>query len=373
MREASAILIGGGVAGLSTAAHLAWSGARGVVLLERESQLGVHSSGLNAAILRTSTPDPATNALLREGAAFLREPPPGFAALPLVEPVGLVLANEKPGSVRGGDGGEALDDAALSLHAPHFAPEVPPGGLRVRLFAGEGRLDIAALVEGFARAARAGGVAIETGARVERLTVEGGAVVGVRLSSGEELRAPQTAICAGGWASSLGASAASRVELEPKRRHLLVTPEDQRVDPRWPVVWDDAAGFYARPESGGLLLSACDEATVVPDHCHADPAAVEGILAKAARLLPSLEDLCAAHLWCGMRTFADDSRFVVGPDPDVPGLSWVAGLGGHGMGASPAVGRLAAARLLGRSSPGDVAEAIASAVDPARLVPTPAG
>jgi D-arginine dehydrogenase len=70
------------------------------------------------------------------------------------------------------------------------------------------------------------------------------------------------------------------------------------------------------------------------------------------------------HLWCGMRTLTGDGRFAVGPDPDVEGLFWVAGLGGHGMCVGAEVGHMAA-RLLAGGAPDELARAC----DPARLVP----
>jgi glycine/D-amino acid oxidase-like deaminating enzyme len=66
-----------------------------------------------------------------------------------------------------------------------------------------------------------------------------------------------------------------------------------------------------------------------------------------------------------MRTLTADGRFAIGPDPDVAGLVWVAGLGGHGMVCGAEVGRLGAAALLGELE----REPLARALDPARLVP----
>jgi D-arginine dehydrogenase len=43
-----------------------------------------------------------------------------------------------------------------------------------------------------------------------------------------------------------------------------------------------------------------------------------------------------------MRTFAPDELFVVGPDPRLTGLYWVAGMGGHGITCAPVIGNLAA-------------------------------
>ena len=57
-------------------------------------------------------------------------------------------------------------------------------------------------------------------------------------------------------------------------------------------------------------------------------------------------DLTIEHRWAGQRTFAPDNRYVIGYDRRQPALFWVAALGGHGVTASPAVGRLAPELLL---------------------------
>jgi D-arginine dehydrogenase len=71
----------------------------------------------------------------------------------------------------------------------------------------------------------------------------------------------------------------------------------------------------------------------------------------------------AAHFWSGVRTLTPDGRFAIGSDPDLPGLFWVAGLGGAGMCCSAAIGRMAADMLL--RAP--IEDALVSALSPARL------
>lgn len=361
------LIIGGGIAGLATAWHLAQRGRRDVLLLEREGSLGSQSSGRNAAILRTLCSDPLTTSVAQRAVAFLRQPPPAFTDVPLVHPSGLILMGHgssayelrrwmdyaEPGTV------EELTPDRLRELAPHmsedwsFAIYMPQ----------EGRMDIAALIDGFARGARRGGVEIRTRTRVTELLLSGDAVTGVRLVGGEELRGSRTILAAGGWAGRLGAAVGSRVALRPTRRHLMTTAPGRSVQRQWPVVWHLGHDFYCCPESGGLLLSACDQVDVDPEHCVVDPQMREHIAEKAIQLLPSHADARESNLWCGVRTLTDDGRFAVGPDPDVAGLFWVAGLGGHGMVCGPEVGRLAATLLCGETPQDEVVRAL----DPARL------
>ncbi len=368
------LIVGGGVAGLATAWSLARRGERDVVLLEREERPCLHASGQNAAILRTLSGDALSSAFARASADFLCAPPPGFSEVPLVRATGLLLsadghrAADLEGwfeSSGGSHGGLRISRARVHELAPRFDAEIGAAFW----FPKEGVIDIAALTSGFERGARAAGIAIETGARVEALWVENDRVRGARLASGESLEADWTVIAAGGWAGELGRAAGSRMSLTPTRRHLVATTSDPAVDPRGPVVWHHALEpFYARPERGGLLACALDQTKIDPNLCRADPSVRGLVLERVSRYLPGVADR-ARSFWAGMRTFAADQRFAIGPDPDRAGLFWVAGLGGHGMVCAHGVGELAAARLLGARP----TTAAARAFDPGRRLGASAG
>lgn len=355
---AEILIVGGGIAGLATAYFLSQEEGVSVRLLEKEDSVGQHSTGRNAAILRSWTPDPVLSRFAVESSRFLMSPPAGFADVPLLDPCGLILVSTKTAAeTRAVYSGwcdsppqiEELSEAQFRKLAPHFGPL--PSGAHLLHFPGEGRLDVAAMVQGFANGAAKNGAQIDTGVRVSELVQRDGEVQGVVLEDGSIVEADLVVLAAGGWATRLAEGTASRMRLSTTRRHLLVTDHDARVDPNWPIVWCDSAGFYTRPESGGLLISACDQTVVDPDHFVSDPAVLESIATKTAELLPEFANARAAHFWAGMRTLSDDGRFVIGPDDDVPGLFWVAGLGGHGMTSSAAIGQAAAAAVVRCQAP----------------------
>ncbi len=349
----SILIVGGGIAGLATAYFLSQEENVRVRLVEMEDSLGQHSTGRNAAILRSWTPDPVLSRFAVESSRFLNSPPDGFCDVPLVNPCGLILVSthsaEETRAVYSGwcDSPPRIEELSLERFrelVPHFG--AIPEGAHLLLFPDEGVIDVAALVQGFADGARSRGAQIDTGVRVAELLHSSHEVRGVRLEDGTECNADCVVLAAGGWASRLAKGSGSRVRLSTTRRHLLVTDHDQRVDPTWPIVWSDSAGFYTRPESGGLLISACDQTVVDPDHFASDPAVLESLATKTAKHLPEFANAPAAHFWAGMRTLSEDGRFIIGPDEDVSGLFWVAGLGGHGMTSSAAIGQFAASSLL---------------------------
>jgi D-arginine dehydrogenase len=136
------------------------------------------------------------------------------------------------------------------------------------------------------------------------------------------------------------------------------------VDPRWPVVWRDDDPFYARPEAGGLLLSACDEEPIDAARLAVEPRELARTLDAARRHLAPQLGLQPRRFWAGIRTHAADSRFVIGPDPDVAGLVWAGALGGHGITCAEPAGRIAAEWILDGAS----AHPLAAELDPRRFV-----
>ncbi len=359
------LIVGGGIAGLATAWWLARRGARDVVVLEAGALLGAQATAQNAAILRTPMPDPVGEALGREGGEFLRAPPAGFSETPLLDACGLLLVAERGSSgartwadrlARRADADvRELDADALRARAPHVRAEQAQCFLLPR----EGRIDVPALVRGFEHGARAAGVQFRLRTRVRELLADGR---GVRLEDGSALEAERVVLAAGAWAGALAAAAGSRIELHPTRRHLLVTRASPRVDPAWPVVWRDDEPFYARPEAGGLLISACDEEPITVAALTAETRELQRTTERARKHLRLADALEPARFWAGIRTHAEDQRFLIGPDPDVAGLVWAGALGGHGITCAEPVGRIAAEWVVDGVS----AHGLATALNPDR-------
>jgi D-arginine dehydrogenase len=153
---------------------------------------------------------------------------------------------------------------------------------------------------------------------------------------------------AGAWSSELSSRcAATPMPLVPLKRHLFVLGELQEMHQDWPFVWSIARNFYFRPESGQLLFSICDEQLSNSLEPTIEPEIVEELAELIWSQLPALQDAVQKKVWSCFRTKTPDGLFVIGRDPRIENFFWVAGLGGHGMGASWEVGRLASELLLG--------------------------
>ena len=141
---------------------------------------------------------------------------------------------------------------------------------------------------------------------------------------------------------------ASPIQFRSYRRHLLLSQSLREVDPAWPFIWDMAHAIYFRPEEGGLLFSPCDQ-----DLLPAGPTPADGELAwrrlrEQIVYFPRMPKISIQRCWGGLRTFSPDDNFCIGWDARVKDFFWVAGLDGHGMTTSSAVGEFASDLLLGK-------------------------
>jgi D-arginine dehydrogenase len=352
--RADVLVIGGGFAGASTAHALVEAGVRDVVLLEREAACGYHASGRNAALCRQITEHEAFTELTVRGAAFLAEPPPEFSEAPLLHRTGSILLTDDYETVsRLLARAAAWDVPARSMSRAEVIARWPrleaaPFGGAIA-FPTDGVIDVHALLQGFLAGARAGGTRVIVRCEVLGFRVDAGGEVDVDTSRGV-VRARCVVMAAGAWVASLGARAAGRdVDYAPIQRHLFVTQAAAELDPEAPFVWHlGAREFYARPEGAGYLVSGCDEIRVAPCDAAVLPGAIEQLAERLGDAAPALAELGVARSWSCLRTFAPDLCPVIDWDRDQRWLFWVAGLGGHGATASPAVGQTAAARIVAR-------------------------
>lgn len=324
--ETDILIVGAGMAGAATAFHLAKRTDLSVLIVEQEPTAGEHSSGRNAAIIRVYADEPELGGMLTKGAQFLCR--------------GELASYEKRGLMIMGRGDDDVQ--------PHFARARGTG----KWCPEDGTVDVAALLQSYLA-----GQQVRYDTKVQGWSDEGD-FLRVGTSQGE-IRCKLLVNAAGPWAGRLG-----DLPLTPMNRHLFVTAPMDWIDPEWATVWDGSVGFYFRPESGGLLLSCCDEVPAEPGEYTENPDVLLSLAEKVQAAQPSLGELAIARQWVGQRTFAEDRLFVIGFDPRQEKIFHVGGLGGHGVTSSYTVGRMAAALIAGDRLPD--AERFA----PARLFPT---
>ena len=353
------VIIGAGFAGAATAFGLIRRGVRNVLVLEQEGIPGFYASGRNAAMIRQLGPSPLARRLIRFGLPFYDSPPPPFPGPVGFKRVGsLLLASGKElaalrtwtltdGTID--PGVRFMDRQQVAAMIGGAGPDSFEAGAYT---ATDGVADIHALLNGFLAGARAGGCEIRFKARVAEITVRSGRVGSVKTDAGEVIDCARLVNAAGPWASRIGAIAgAAALPFRTFRRHLALTGPVAGVDPSWPFVWNITHEVYFRPETGGVLLSPCDEGAIAPCDPPVDSATIEMLAHKVAICVPGLRDAHIHRSWACIRTFVSDREIVIGEDPKVRDFFWAAALGGSGVCLAPALSHLMPDLILdGKSS-----------------------
>jgi D-arginine dehydrogenase len=369
-QHADVIVIGAGIAGASVAYELAAS--RRVLLLERESQPGYHTTGRSAALFTETYGNAAMRALTRASKAFLAQPRAGFSPTPLLAPRGTLLvarAEQLPALQRAREECSALVDNLVWCSAeqvrarvPCFAPEQVAGGL---LEPDAMDIDVHALHQGFLRGLRSREGGLVCGAEVRALERHR-QQWRVQTAAGE-FGAAVLVNAAGAWADEVGRLAgAAWLGLVPRRRTAITfdPPKGAAIE-RWPAVIDVDEDWYFKPDAGRILASPADETPSPP--CDAQPDELDiAVLVDRLTRLTTLQVPRIHARWAGLRSFVADRTIVAGFDARVDGFFWLAGQGGYGIQTAPAVARVAAALIGGEAVPADIADL---GVDVAALSP----
>jgi len=354
------IVLGGGLAGVSSALWLALRGAR-VTLVEREPRLGVHASGRGAGLIRQVLADPVLTALTRRGGRLLAEPPGGLAPLYAVTGSVLLASGEEAAPYRAAARAAQADGLECAVRDPgevELCGVTPaPGSIAIHT-PSDGLATPARVLQRLADAAARAGV--EQVLDAEATLVHAGGELAVE-AGGRRLEAEWVVNAAGAWAAELvSAAGGAALPLTSYRRHLVQAACDA---PPASWVWDVSRGVYVRPDADGVMLCACDQTPRPPEDAEVDPAEVRRLQATLGELAPRWAGLELGRRWAGLRGFVPDGRFVIGPDPQWPRLVWATALGGHGLTSCLAVGELAAGAVFGEPTPAELSPARYPAVE----------
>ena len=358
-QQADFLIIGGGIAGASVAYWLSPHGR--VILLERESQPGYHSTGRSAAMFMESYGTPQVCALTRASRAFFENPPAGFADSPVLSARGaMMVATQGQDALLASywESARTLSPNARLLDASAACAMVPV--LRADRVLGAVHepdalaMDVDVLHQGYLRGIRRSGGTVVCNAEVTALQ---------RSAQGWQLRAggidyaaPVVLNAAGAWADVVASLAGVRpIGLQPKRRSAFIFAPPQGVSSNdWPLTIGIDEDWYFKPDAGMLLGSPANADPVPPQDVQAE----ELDIALAIDRIESMTSLSIrrpSRTWAGLRSFVADGDLVGGFDADASGFFWVAAQGGYGIQTSAAMGQACAALARGLPLPESIA------------------
>jgi D-arginine dehydrogenase len=352
------LIIGGGIAGAAIGYWLA-PHAR-VIVLERESQPGYHSTGRSAALFFESYGPPQVRALTCASRAFFEHPPAGFTDHPILSPRGaLMLAAEGQETLL--DEHDAIvrsvSSKAMRLDAGQ-ACELVPALRRERVLGAvyepdASDMDVHALHQGYLRGLRAAGGQVQCDAPVTSMEYNGKLW---RVTAGSQtFEAPIVVNAAGAWCDVIASMAgAAPIGLVPKRRSAFTFAPPEDVDTtHWPMFIGVDESYYVKPDAGLLLGSPANADPVEPHDVQAEELDV-ALAIDRIQTMTTLTIRRPRHVWAGLRSFVTDGSLVGGFDAKVPGFFWASGQGGYGIQSSAAAGELYASMLRGASLPAHI-------------------
>ncbi len=357
---ADAIVIGGGVMGLSCAMHLREQGVGRVVLLEKRF-VGAGSSGKSGAILRQHYSHETTVLMARESLGFYRSfhertgHDIGFREKPMV-----FLCHETDrGSLEAnvslqrslGVTTELLDSRQLRDLEPRgvFGDDVlaayePEAGF----------VDPGATLHALAAVGRDQGIDLREAVPVADVHVAGDRVRGIETADGTTIETPVVINAGGPWAGIVCRRMGLDVPLtaiRPQQAYFMPPPHygAERF-----VYGDLLTGLYWKPEPAGWtrvgkMAYDGDEEVSDPDR-YDEGVSGEFIDFCRTRLATRLPAYADAVSWggCGaLYTVTPDAHALIGPMPGVEGFYVVSGFSGHGFKMGPAVGKGVAALING--------------------------
>jgi len=353
------VVIGAGIAGASVGYFL--SRRVRVVLLERESQPGYHTTGRSAALFAESYGTPQVRALTLASRAFFERPPEGFTEHPILGDRGALFVGDASQAsaldalydiVRGfTDRARRLDAMESRAMVPVLEPAFAANAVLDPLSAD---MDVHALHQGFLRSLRNQGGTLLCDAEVSGVERADGVW---RIAAGaHSIEAPLLVNAAGAWCDTVARLAGvAPIGLVPKRRTAFTFAPPEGVDASsWPAVIGADESFYFKPDAGLLLGSPANADPVQPHDVRPEEEDVATGIWRIERAT-SLRVRRPASTWAGLRSFVADGDLVGGFDPDAPGFFWCAAQGGYGIQTSPAMGEACAALVLGHALPHDIA------------------
>ena len=354
--SADFLVIGAGIAGASLGYFLAPHGR--VVLLERESQPGYHTTGRSAALFIESYGTPQVRALTCASRAFLERPPHGFSEHPLLSPRGAMFVGTSNQAAALEEAFETARKVSKHVHrldvtqAHALVPVLAPG-LRAVIERDAMDMDVHAIHQGYLRGFRAKGGKIIYDADVTRCERIG---AGWEVEAGgRAYRAPVLINAAGAWCDVIAKLAGAQpIGLQPKRRSAFIfSPPDGLSIAGWPMVIGAGESYYFKPDAGMLLGSPANEDPVGPQDVQPEEYDIAlGI--QRIEEATTMRIRRPTRVWAGLRSFVADGDLVGGYDPQCNGFFWLAAQGGYGIQTSPAMGEACAALVRGRAIPAQI-------------------
>jgi 4-methylaminobutanoate oxidase (formaldehyde-forming) len=358
-RRARAVIVGGGVIGVSIAYHLTKLGWSEVVLLERKqltSGTTWHAAGLVGQLRQSINMTRLaryTSELYRGleaetgqatgyrqcGSISLATTPGRMEELErnasMAKVFGLTVEVVSPKEIRELYSLVNVEDVIGGIHIPS-----------------DGYANAVDITNALAKGARSRGAQIFQDMKVTAILNDGRRVTGVETAHGR-IEADYVVLCAGLWTRDLAASVGVTVPLQACEHYYVLFQNVPGLHPELPVLRDYDHCSYFKYDAGKLLVGAFEPhartwgtdgipedfafGEIAGDFAHFEP-----VLIDAMRRVPALGEAGIQKFFCGPESFTPDVRYHLGESAELERLFVAAGLNSIGLQSAGGVGKVVA-------------------------------
>jgi len=374
-RFAQVVVVGGGIAGASTAYHLAKLGCTDVVLLEQgKLTCGTtwHAAGLVGQLRATRNATRMSQYGIELYSTLEAETglATGWKQCGSVNvaktPARLKLLKRQMARAKSfGIDFEFITPAEAGKLCPILRTDDLSGAVWIP---GDGKANPTDLTQSLAKGARMRGVRIFEETAVTGVITDNGAVAGVRWRNAEgegELRCETLVNCAGQWSRDFGRMAGVSVPLFAAEHFYIVTKPIAGVHSNLPVMRDPDGYIYYKEEVGGLVMGGFEpvakpwNVAAIPDKFEfqllpEDWDQFEILMTNAIHRTPCLETAEVRMLLNGPESFTLDGNFLLGEAPELRRFFVCAGFNSAGIANAGGAGRLVAEWIIGGEAPLDL-------------------
>lgn len=369
-----AIVIGAGIAGASTAFHLAEQGVA-TTLLEREHPAS-GPTGTSSALSHAFYLMPELSQLAARGVDILRRIPELTGESVRFTEIGLLWAVGPEATAQFGAAVDRVRKEGTTIEAlprnefEKLAPDFNWDGVDIAVWEpSAGYIDPYSATNALAKGARDRGVTLRQNTRVSRLVAEGGRIAGVETESGERIAADIVVAATGVWTKPLIAQVGVALPLTIERATTAVLDAPGRARTHMPFTWcDNMFMNYGRPDRDDVLLlgswpgGGTGNRNLETERGRqvSDPENYEKIVDQSESVsivetfltrIPSLAKLGIRPGHACVYDMSPDDLPIIDRVPGVEGLYVVCGSSGHGFKLGPGVGE-AVARFVTTGEPG---------------------
>jgi sarcosine oxidase subunit beta len=347
--SADVVIVGAGVVGASVSWYLKKLGVREVVLLEREAEPGLGSTGRATGGFRAQYATAINVRLSLLAREKLRRFEEEVGADPGYLPAGYLWLARTAQQLEALRAAQAVQHAAGLTEAriligdeiarvnPHLRMDDVAGAAFCPT---DGFVRPLQILRGYLKTAQ-----VRCGARVSGLRRSGARIDAVELSDGTRVACGAVVDAAGAWASGVARLAGVDLPVAPLRRQVACTIETAAIPAEMPLtIWVDD-GLHLRVRDGRVLLvwpTPGDPADAFSTEV--DPRWLEDVRRMAIARVPALRDVAIepGRSWAGLYEMSPDKHAILGPAPGCENLYLANGSSGHGVMHAPALGQLLA-------------------------------